>query len=274
MNEQLVNGVVARRYWENPPGDNGDWFGVSPIGECGQTEVYYRHYEELRHIKRIVNFSKEKTVLELGSGAGRWVLSLAPLVKSYIAVDSSYRMLEIAKCRVDTMNLTNVIFKQCSLQEFIPMGKFDIIYLSGVSQYLNDEDLDLFLQRLKFSLEPSGILIDRSTVHRRSRANLETDDYFSVYRTSEEIIQIFQKHGLINYYHRQSYKCLSVPERLRRWIATNTFANITRRLAPVSYHLLRSIVFVLPTSFTSKREMHDFSHDFFLFRRDFAERNA
>jgi ubiquinone/menaquinone biosynthesis C-methylase UbiE len=259
--------AVARRYWANVPVDGGDSFGAPPLGGSGQAEIYYRHHEELRTLRRLVDFSREKSILELGCGAGRWAVSLSPLVRSYTGIDFSSRMLEIARQRVSELHICNVKFEHASLLEFNPSEAYDLIYLSSVSQYLFDTDLVAILKRLSAAVSPTGVLIDRSTTHRFERSIRHDDTYFSIYRTIGEIEQIFRQGGFVVYVNKPSYRDLALPYRVRRWTSTQRFADIVRRTEPFSYDCLRLLAWTAKHLCHCQGEMAEFSHDFSLFRR-------
>jgi SAM-dependent methyltransferase len=257
---------VARRYWNQPPGDCLEAWGVAAFAGCGLTEILYREYEESRHLRHIVGFDKSKSVLELGSGNGRWILALAPYVGHYEGVDLSPAMIDAAKRRVAERRLTNVTLCLSAVQDYAPTRKFDVIYLSGVSQYLQDTDLVALAVRLKDILKPGGVVVERSTTHRRVRSVAESPDYFSIYRTRQEIISLFQDAGWISSYVRASYRFLSLPRFLQRRVTTNKFARLVGATAPVSFHLLRASAYVCELLFEPTGEALDFSHDLFLFR--------
>ena len=258
---------LSHDYWMRQAAECQELMGVSDIGGCGLTEVLYRHFEEVRHLQSIVSFDRQKTVLELGSGNGRWVISLAPLVKHYTAVDFSQLMLDIARSRAELLKLNNVTFYRATAQDYTPPIPFDIAYLSGVSQYLHDADLQALLARLNQSLRPGAILIDRSTIHHRQRLLSEQTGYFSIYRTADELKRLFEDAGFVNHYQRPSYRVLNVPGRLGRLLRAGNCARAVAITAPQSFHLLRAIALAVERLWGPTGEMVDFSHDFFLFHR-------
>ncbi|MRR16567.1 MAG: class I SAM-dependent methyltransferase [Deltaproteobacteria bacterium] len=254
-------------YWMKQTAVRPELLGVSDIGGCGLTEVLYRHFEESRHLRRLVAFDRQKTVLELGSGNGRWAISLAPLVKHYDAVDFSQPMLDIARTRAALLKLDNITFCREAAQDYIPTSSFDIVYLSGVTQYLHDADLRKLLKRLYRSLRPNAVIIDRSTVHRRQRLLTDRQDYFCIYRTSDELEQIFREAGFKLDYRRQSYLFLNVPGVLRRLLSSRQCAGAVRLTAPLSFHFLRILANASRRIWGPTGEVVDFSHDFFIFHR-------
>ena len=91
---------TAFRYWNSQDDSNPEAMGIWGFGGAGAVELGYRHYEEVRHFLRIVQLHREMALLEIGCGAGRWAVSLAPLIRSYEGVDFSEPMLVAARRRV------------------------------------------------------------------------------------------------------------------------------------------------------------------------------
>ncbi len=257
----------ARNYWGHKKGVTPEIYGVAGIGGAGLTEIVYRHHEELRHLLRIVPFEEKDSVLELGCGNGRWVTSIAPLVENYVAVDFSKQMLDISRDRARRLGLTNITFCEAEAQHYSPSMNFDTVYLSGVSQYLHDEDLKKLLQRLLSHMPPDGVVVDRSTIHRRCSSSSTQPDYFSIYRTTKDLISIFESAGLENFYQRQSYAFLSFPRTIQRILNASRTANLVAALAPLSFVVLRFCAHMNRALFEHKGELVDYSHDFFLFRK-------
>jgi len=254
-------------YWMKQTAERPELLGVSDIGGCGLTEILYRHFEESRHLRRLVSFDRQKTVLELGSGNGRWAIALAPLVKHYEAVDFSQPMLDIARARTALLKLDNITFCRATVQDYIPKTSFDIVYLSGITQYLHDDDLLKLLERLHRSLGPNATLIDRSTVHRRQRILTGQQDYFCIYRTYEELEQLFKDAGFVLDCRQQSYLFLNMPGIMRRLLSCRQCASIVSFTAPFSFHFLRALAKVSRQFWGPTGEVVDFSHDFFIFHR-------
>jgi len=258
---------LAQAYWTRQAAERPELMGVAGIGGCGLTEVLYRHFEEVRHLRSIVAFDRQKTVLELGSGNGRWVISLAPLVGHYTAVDFSQQMLDIARGRTERLKLGNITFCKATAQNYTPTKSVDVAYLSGITQYLHDVDLKIFLTRLSQYLRPGAVLIDRSTIHRHQRLLSEQKDYFSIYRMADELKRLFEDAGFVNHYQRPSYHVLNVPGRLGHLLRSGNCARAVAITAPLSFHLLRTLALAAELVWGPTGEMVNFSHDFFLFHR-------
>jgi len=105
------------------------------------------------NIKIINGYTNYKSkVLDLGAGDGRISKTIAPTVTHVTAVDYTKRINEIKSKNITTIvdNILNVKLKE---------GSFDIIILFGVTNYLNDEDVDILYKNCRKWLCEDGILL-------------------------------------------------------------------------------------------------------------------
>jgi SAM-dependent methyltransferase len=258
------------QYWKNYDASFDEGLGVWPLGGAGLTEVRYRCYEEWRHFRKIVPLSKESSVLEMGCGNGRWGISLAPLVGYYEGIDISARMLEVARRKARDLSLTNLIFREIPVQEYVPQRNFDIAYLGGVSQFLQDEELKKLLSRLKKNLSKIGIIVDRSTVQLRDREVSNADHgngqpYISIYRTTAEIDELYASLGFNKRYQRETYVYLQLPTLIQNVLNGPRIANLAAGLSPVSFTVLRGAAQFYRVLRGRVGQNKDYSHDFFIF---------
>jgi SAM-dependent methyltransferase len=256
---------TSHAYWSESHATSPELLGVAALGGCGLSEVIYRHHEELGHFSRLVPLTGSKSILELGCGNGRWIASLAARVGYYEAVDFSEFMLATARRRCADLGLANVRFVRASAQDYVPDRSFDIIYLSGLTQYLHDADLTQLLNRLLPHLVSGGLIIDRSTVHRRVRSVATQPGYFSIYRTAEDLIALFADAGLTNCYHARSYDFLNFSHPLRRLMSTRLAARFVTGAAPISFAILRIAARLRDAFCKPHGECLDYSHEFSVF---------
>lgn len=238
--------------------------GCTPLGGGGMIESPYRYYFETRHFKKRVKLDRSMNVLELGCGNGRWTVALAPLVKHYTGVDFSRDGLRVAESSALKYGLNNVEFVERSITDFEGTGTYDVIYFSGVSQYLHDEEMDRVLGQLASHMHDKTIIVDRSTVNYTARNVHDTDDYFCIYRTPEEVIGLFEKHGYSNTYQQHTYRYLRGGERLLNSWMGKWLPAATRLLKPVSLYLLLAMTWGLDTV---RPPLIKGYHDFFIFKQ-------
>jgi 2-polyprenyl-3-methyl-5-hydroxy-6-metoxy-1,4-benzoquinol methylase len=101
-------------------------------------EVEQRKYKVEPHIPDFAEFArwKGKRVLEIGCGLGTDTINFARAGAQVTAVDLSEKSLEMARKRAEVFGLADrITFIQADsehLSEFVPAGKFDLIYSFGV----------------------------------------------------------------------------------------------------------------------------------------------
>lgn len=257
----------SKMYWINQGGQSTELAGVAPIGGMGLTEIIFRHHEEVRHLKKIITIKETTTILELGCGNGRWIQSLAPFVSRYVGVDFSSTMLDLAQTRVTQADLVNVTLIQAEAQDFEPDGKFDLIYLSGISQYIDDDELLAIIIRLVQHLKPGGAILDRSTTHRRERTMSQQPGYFCIYRTRAEIVALYTLAGIANTYQGPSYIFLNFPSMFYKKLNHRWCHKLIINANPVFISLLRVSARLSSAIFGELGEVRDYSHDFLRFHR-------
>lgn len=244
-----------------------DLVGVYPMGGGGLLEIPYRHYFEVKHLRNKVLFDKNMNVLELGCGNGRWILSLAPLVKHYTGVDFSNLALEIAEEEIMKNGLKNVSLLEKNIIDFQADRNYDIVYFSGVTQYLQDYEISRILINLEPYLKNDAVLIDRSTINYKTRETLSTPEYFSIFRTPKEINEIY---SVIDYhlvYNKRSYRFL----RCNRLMQSKYFRLIVsffmKFTKPITYYGMYLVSFLADTLCPKPFEGGNRSHDFLIFKK-------
>jgi len=81
---------------------------------------------------------KEKNILDVGCGSGRYSLELASKGAHVVGIDISRKMLSLAEERARILGLTNCIFIQGDFLDMDFKTTFDIVLSIGVFDYFND----------------------------------------------------------------------------------------------------------------------------------------
>jgi len=263
-------------FWNSRQGAHGTTAG---FGGGHELETDYRTHFEWRHLKKIVPLDSKTSLLEMGSGDGRWAVILAPLIKQYEGVEFSEILVETARQAAEKHGLENVQFRQCSVTEVSTAGEqYDVIYFAGVTQYLSDEEFKQALDNMAPSMKPTTVIVERSTVRYKKREvrNMKATCY-TIYRTPEEIKDIFAASGFRLYYQNRSYRFLRGFNLLNRFFFRGPFAPLKHALAalirttkPFSLYPMLWFSVVADTVWPAPWNKGDGSHDFFLFKRDEA----
>lgn len=172
--------------------------------EDREFEAIYRCEAEQERFLGLLSPTRKTRVLEVGSGGGRWGLFLADKVSSYVGLDISPRMIEIAEEERARRQMSNVRFECRSLLEFGSDQMFDLVYFSGVLQYMDDEVVELCLAKAASLLSKGGAIISRDSVQKSSRVE-KAGDYPVIYRTEAEYLRFFGNAGFTQAYSDLSY---------------------------------------------------------------------
>lgn len=256
---------LDKRYPQTPP----ELVGVWPIGGGGIVEAPYRHYFELKAFLKSADIERRMNFLELGSGNGRWALSLAPKVASYIGVDITPAAIELARQRVAEHGIRNTEFVCQSITEFQCDRTIDVVYFSGVSQYLDENDLRRVVERLSPSLSPDTWLVDRSTISVGELAIRDIrEEYSSTLRTVPELKSIYGSMGFELVHQTPSYRPLRGGRLLSRKPWDQWLASAVSAASPISLNLMLSWSWLADIVLPIDIAKRGWSHDFLFFRRN------
>lgn len=154
-----------------------------------------RNEIEFKNLKKYLG-DKQYNVLDIGCGMGRWAKNLQDkYIISYDGIDFSHNFIENAKIRFKDDN--RIAFYQMSatkLDKNKLKDKYDLIIITGVCMYINDDDLPILLTNINDLLEYDGILYFQESVsvlnERLTLKDFYSDElqcnYSAIYRTINE----------------------------------------------------------------------------------------
>lgn len=160
-----------------------------------------RHLEEKKLLGEHINLEGKK-VLEVGCGIGRWAEALHDKCDSFLGIGYSENLIEIAN---DSNTFENCKYQVMSAfdikeDELLIEPPFDVIIISGVLMYINDEDLLVLIDELNkvgsedkklFIMEPVSCMDVRLTLKDFYSEGLEAD-YNAIYRKPDEYLKAFE----------------------------------------------------------------------------------
>ena len=142
-----------------------------------------------------LKLTKEKAILDIGCGIGRWAEAVVGQCKEYYGVDFSSEMIAVAK---ENIKKENSHFYTMSLVDAlsdlkITARKYDIVLMTGVSMYINEEELIKCYHGLKRLAKRDTLFYFEESVGKKERLTLNhiwsedlKDCYGAIYRTREE----------------------------------------------------------------------------------------
>ena len=163
-------------------------------------EIKLQHERE--KIFQYVLLDKNTTLLDLGAGVGTWSFLFAEKCKKVVAVDYTEKFVELARQEAQKRNIVNVEFICQPAQQFLSNIMFDVIFISGLFVYLNDEECKQLLSKIpnyskvgcNLILRDGTGILGRYEIHNKYSENLHAY-YNAIYRTRETYIQMLKGIG-------------------------------------------------------------------------------
>lgn len=151
--------------------------------------VAYIHAQERKLLLSLIGSTRPR-VLDVGCGAGRLALAIAPRCSELIGIDIADSLLDRARAAACESGLSNVSFQRRALDAPFALGDFDMVLLSGVLNCLDDGDAESALRYCADSLAVGGTLHIRNNCAVRHRIDRPGDDESPpfIHRTSEEYL--------------------------------------------------------------------------------------
>lgn len=196
----------TQKFWDKVAEDTSltDKGFVGMLTDGNEFNAIYRQSLEEAHFLRIFEPNKTMDVLEVGSGGGRWTFFLADKIKSVVGIDFSENMTRLAEQQRVDKGIGNVRFVQSDLLSFDEGKEYDLIYFSGILQYIDDDEVVETVKKAKGMLKSGGVILSRDTVQESERVILESD-YPVIYRTVDEYAGLFERNSLELDYCEMSY---------------------------------------------------------------------
>lgn len=252
-----------RDWWNNQAQKNPQSAGMLSVYGADKISQAYRRWAEWRHFRKLVRLKPEMSVLELGCGAGRWAMDMSPIVSKVVGVDFSSEMIRIGCETLQNAGITNVHLEVGSAASFQSSESFDLIYLSGVDQFLDDTELASMLSNVRKLLRPGGILIDRVTLSLSESQFIEKGNgYQCYYRSKHDLIRAMEGAGFYCTYHAPSHQKLELGWLGRNKWCSKQISSLVRRapnLACPGLHLISKLIRgMASTPKITKARSHDF----------------
>lgn len=162
--------------------------------------VEKRQSDEIKIVLSKLDLNNKK-ILEIGCGIGRWAEVFKDYCSQYLGIDYSKNLIKIAKenysfdnCYFQEMSATNIVESKLLVKP-----KYDIIFITGVLIYLNDDDIKQVISEINKISDNNTVIYIRETLSKlESRLTLKdfysedlNEEYNAIYRTENELINFF-----------------------------------------------------------------------------------
>lgn len=144
-----------------------------------------------------------KTILDLGAGVGQWAFRFVEQgAKHVTAVEYSAELAAIGQREAEKRGLSNLEFVVSPAESFSIDATFDVVFISGLFVYMNDEQAEMLAGGLARFCGPSTFVLlrdgtaieHRHEIDNRPSEHLKTN-YSATYRTAAQYQELFERHG-------------------------------------------------------------------------------
>ena len=160
--------------------------------EKSKTKFIY----EKKRLESIIKYNPKWNLVDLGGGVGLWSEYFSEHVNQITLVEREEKFIELAKQKINKENIE--IIHSDVIDFNAEENSFDVVFISGVTLYLDDEYLLMLIKKVKNYLKPNGIFIHRDAYGINQKFLLESKksknlklDYSAIYRTRKEYDDIF-----------------------------------------------------------------------------------
>lgn len=182
----------ANKYNENNP------YSVTMYQDNNPDLVEKRNTYETERLIRLLQLDGNNTILDLACGIGRWADAIQSNMKSYVGIDFSPELIEIARKRKHDPSVRFIVGSVTELDSLIESDQhFNRVLNIGLFPYLNDADISKLAVTIEKHCDQNALICIREPVGINSRLTLkdfyssELDDYYNaIYRTRGELVEL------------------------------------------------------------------------------------
>jgi len=160
--------------------------------------------EEFRIVQPHLQLRKGVRVLDIGCGIGRWAELLRPIEPIYLGTDVSEDLIILARQRFeDRPKYKFHTARTCDLKTIIKQHEFDLVILSGLINYINDDEVCSLFDSVATGNRDVTVYIRAAHATGSQRLTLIQEwseelqsIYSSIYRTVEETQSLISSSAL------------------------------------------------------------------------------
>ncbi len=219
----MIDPKDVKRFWDERAARHSDDPGLTNLEENPELRDLKIRLEEARVADYLGTLPPTANVLDLGGGYGVWAFKLAPSVASVDVVDYCEPLVERGTAKARELGHTHVRFFHSAAQDFTSDRDYDLVFISGLLLYLNDDELAKLLRNLRGKVvvlrDGTGVPTHYEIAKRWSEA-LQAN-YAAIYRTREEYLAAFATVG---------YRCVRDDDMFEPGCVLNKFPETRLRI--------------------------------------------
>ena len=192
----------AEKYNDNNP------YTVTMYQDSHPELVQERNRAETDKLLPLLRLDEQSKVLDLTCGIGRWSDAVSTEIREYCGIDFSEKLIDIARERNHKPNRCFYVGDAVRFRDVLTehnKGKYSRFLLIGLLMYINDDDVMSIMRQLLETADRQSIICIREPLGIDERLTLKgfyseelQTDYYAVYRTLDELMNIFEKTLLQN----------------------------------------------------------------------------
>lgn len=160
---------------------------------------------EKQRMNELLLIDSNTRVLDVGCGVGRWGEYFCEKGAYYVGIDGNSKMIEYAESNLKQYTNKKLIVSNLQnmeniLEEKQEFSNFDIIFVSGVFMYLNDDDCFKVMQTMANKASKNATICIIESMSNTERLTLDNfysgdlkQDYSAIYRTISEYKDLMSK---------------------------------------------------------------------------------
>jgi SAM-dependent methyltransferase len=197
-----ISSENVKSFWDNNAKKDASLKSVLLGYDFSDNSADLHNQKETKIVLDFIGEGK-KNILDVGCGIGRWAYNLKSIIQEYDGIDFSEEFVKAARnnfegsdeIRFHHMSATNI--DAAKLRK-----KYDVVIISGVSMYINDDMLDKLYESINrltgkgallYMQDTTSLLATRLTLKDFDSKELKTK-YNVIYRTRDEYEALFHKH--------------------------------------------------------------------------------
>ncbi|WP_312933227.1 class I SAM-dependent methyltransferase [Stutzerimonas nitrititolerans] len=201
----MIDPEKVRRFWQGRAAVAGKVAFESVANlEQDQSNLQLKIDDETAKVFDWLPAVAGMSVLDLGAGVGQWSFRFAERgATRVLAVEYAQGLVEIAEVEARRRGMEQVEFQVCSAEGFDTRECFDLVFISGLFVYLNDDQARSLLDRLAGFVRPGGLLMvrDGTGVGVRHEINDRFSEhlgefYSATYRTRDDYLREIEGRGI------------------------------------------------------------------------------
>jgi len=202
----MIDPVKVKSFWDS----RAQCYSTLPLESVANLEqdpenLKLKINDEVAKVFSWLPDLKGKRILDLGAGVGQWTFRFAERgAADIVAVEYSAGLAEIGAAEARKRNYSQVAFQVSPAEMYRADKPFDVVFISGLFVYLNDDQALALAQNLPGMVDKEGLVLlrDGTGIAGRHEINDRMSDHLGVrysatYRTRQQYIDLFSAAGFV-----------------------------------------------------------------------------